>query len=124
MSIFGGLNEFWKMGVTWPGNRPMGELSRLKKLEKIGKNVEIVRALDVKSHTKFQPNIKILTGRIEFLKILSESRDLVTGQWAISAIKKIEKNRQKYANHSYTRREDAHQISAEYLDFNRSNWIF
>ena len=102
----------------------MGELSRLKKLEKIGKNVEIVRALDVKSHTKFQPNIKILTGRIEFLKILSESRDLATGQWAISAIKKIEKNRQKYANHSYTRREDAHQISAEYLDSNRSNWIF
>ena len=62
----------------------MGELSRLKKMEKIGKNVEIVRALDVKSHTKFQPNISILTGRIEFFKF--ESRDLILGQWAILAI--------------------------------------
>ena len=66
MSIFTGWNEFWKMGVTWPGNRPMGELSRLKKLEKIGKNAQIVRALEVKSHTKFQPNIKILSGLFEF----------------------------------------------------------
>ena len=53
----------------------------MKKLEKIGKNAQIIGALDVKSHTKFQPNISILTGPIEFLKF--ESRDLILGQWAI-----------------------------------------
>ena len=46
----------------------MGELSRLEKLEKIGKNVQNIGALDVKSHTKFQPNISIFSGRFHFLK--------------------------------------------------------
>ena len=47
----------------------MGELSRLKKLEKIGKNVEIIGELDVKSHTKFQPNISIFSDRFDFLTL-------------------------------------------------------
>ena len=54
--------------VTWPANRPMGELSRLEKLEKIGKNVQNIGALDVKSHTKFQPNILIFSDRFHFSK--------------------------------------------------------
>ena len=45
----------------------MGELSRLKKLEKIGKNAQIIGALDVKSHTNFQPNISILVVDLIFL---------------------------------------------------------
>ena len=31
---------------------------------------------------------------------------------------------QKYANHLDTRCKVAHQFSAEYFNFNRTNWIF
>ena len=47
--------------------------------------MQIIRTLDVKTHTNFQPNISILAGRTEFLKF--EARDLILGQWAIFKIK-------------------------------------